>query len=82
MTVKKTQYTKAELVKLAKEQEFGEGHLHFNGSMCALGWLLSLSGVHKSRMLGMSILHVTDTHGEYYATVGETLGISNDTVTL
>jgi len=82
MAVKKTQYTKKELVKLAKDYKFGQGHLvSFSGKMCALGWLLNLSGVHKSRMRSMSVYHSMNKRGESLTSCSRALGIRPSVMT-
>jgi len=76
MTVKKTEYTKKELISLAGQQEFGSGFLVFGDEYCALGWLLSLSGVHKSRMSGMRVTHDVDEDGSEYTDLEDVLRIN------
>jgi len=80
MTVKKTQYTKQELINLAKEQKFGGGSLFHRNKHCALGWLLSLSGVHNSRMSdsGFSVFHKTGTYSIELTKCSDVLGIDED----
>jgi len=79
MTVKKTQYTKAEILELAKRQYFGSGSLAYDDkNKCVLGWLLSLSGVHTSRMRDSAFVVATGYPGQYFTDCNEIIGIKRD----
>ena len=77
MAVKKTQYTKQELIKLAEEQEFGTSYLVNGDQHCALGWLLSLTGVHNSRMTGLSVLYNAKQCAPFTKPIELILGINS-----
>jgi len=76
VAVKKTQYTKQELMKLAPGQKFCVGSLVDGDRRCALGWLLSLTGVHDSRMRGLGVFYYEDGHALRYEPLEDILKIS------